>query len=453
MATESQRRQRGADASPADFGKTGTVRDPHRATVTIASLEINIYGATVTDDNCCGTDSFTNAHNDGRVTVCVTRASHHAICYWFEHGARRLAVAHGAPSSTPMVTRARVGTFKPNPRYAATATTSTPSPIPRTVHQALQDPNWTKAMQSEFNALIANNTWELVPRPPRAHIVSGKWIFLHKFKEDGSFDRYKARWVVRVFTQRAGVDYGETYCPVVKPATVRTVLHLAAQRGWPVHQLDVNNAFFHGVLDEQVYACQPAGFTTNPDLVCRLSKSLYGLKQAPRAWYMCLASFLGSMGFRLTRSDSSLFVLCQGKESVYLLLYVDDIVLTASSNDILRHVIRTIHNEFVLKDMGPLHFFLGIQVTRRLDGFHLHQQQYAQDLLDRAGMADCRPSNTPVDTSGKVSENDGTPLSTADASDYCNIVGALKYLTMTRPDLQYAVQQACLHMHALTTTH
>jgi histone deacetylase 1/2 len=338
-----------------------------------------------------------------------------------------------------MVTRARVGTFKPNPRYAATATTSTLSPIPRTVHQALKDPNWTKAMQLEFDALIANHTWELVPRPPRAHVISGKWIFRHKFKEDGSFDRYKARWVVRGFTQRAGVDYGEAYCPVVKPATVRTVLHLAAQRGWPVHQLDVNNAFLHGVLDEQVYARQPAGFNTNPDLVCRLSKSLYGLKQAPRAWYMRLASFLGSMGFRPTRSDSSLFVLRQGKESVYLLLYVDDIVLTASSKDILHHVIRTIHNEFALKDMGPLHFFLSIQVTRRPDGFHLHQQQYALDLLDRAGMADCRPSDTPVDTSGKVSGNDGTALSTADASDYRSIVGALQYLTMTRPDLQYAV--------------
>ena len=96
-----------------------------------------------------------------------------------------------------MITRARVGTFKPNPRYAGAATTADISPIPRTVNQALKDPNWNKAMQSEFDALLANNTWELVPRPHGAHIVSGKWIFRHKFKEDGSFDRYKARWVVR----------------------------------------------------------------------------------------------------------------------------------------------------------------------------------------------------------------------------------------------------------------
>jgi len=129
-----------------------------------------------------------------------------------------------------MITRARVGTFKPNPRYAGAATTADISPIPHTVNQALKDENWRKAMQSEFDALLANDTWELVPRPHGAHVVSSKWIFRHKFKKDGSFDRYKARWVVRGFTQRAGVDYGETYCPVVKPATVRTVLSLAAQR-------------------------------------------------------------------------------------------------------------------------------------------------------------------------------------------------------------------------------
>ena len=265
-------------------------------------------------------------------------------------------------------------------------------------------------MQSEFDALLANKTWELVQRPPGAHVVSGKWIFRHKFREDGSFDRYKARWVVCGFTQHAGVDYGETYCPVVKPATVRTVLTLAAQRRWPVHQLDVNNAFLDGVLDEQVYARQPAGFVDSsaPTSVCRLSKSLYGLKQAPRAWYMRLATFLGTMGFKPTQSDSSLFVLRSGKESVYLLLYVDDIVLTASSNDILRRVISTINGEFALKDMGPVHYFLGIQVQRNDDGFFLQQQQYAIDLLERAGMTECRPCDTPIDTNGKLSSDSGS---------------------------------------------
>ena len=187
--------------------------------------------------------------------------------------------------------------------------------------------------------------------------------------------------------------------------------------------------------------------------MCRLSKSLYGLKQAPRAWYMRLATFLGSMGFRPTRSDSSLFILRQRKETVYLLLYVDDIVLTASSSELLRWVVNTINAEFKLKDMGPVHYFLGIQVQRNDRGFFLQQQQYALDLLDRAGMRDCRPCDTPIDTAGKLSSEAGSPLNTSDASDYRSLVGALQYLTMTRPDLQYAVQQACLHMHAPTTAH
>ena len=146
-------------------------------------------------------------------------------------------------------------------------------------------------------------------------------------------------------------------------------------------------------------------------------------------------------------------MLRQGKESVYLLLYIDDIVLMSSSSDTLRRVTHDINAEFKLKDMGPVHYFLSIQVTRRSDGFLLQQQQYAMDLLERAGMADCRPSDTPIDTAGKLSGAAGSPLSSADASDYRSMVGALQYLTMTRPDLKYAVQQACLHMHSPSTAH
>jgi hypothetical protein len=158
-------------------------------------------------------------------------------------------------------------------------------------------------------------------------------------------------------------------------------------------------------------------------------------------------------GLQADALDSSLFVLRCGRDSVYLLLYVEDIVLTGSSTTILQQVVSTINVEFKIKDMGAVHFFLGIQVQPRQDGFFLQQQQYAIDLLERAGMSDCRPYDTPVDTNAKLSTTAGTPLSTTDASDYRSLVGALQYLTMTRPDLQYAVQQACLHMHNPTTAH
>jgi hypothetical protein len=308
-------------------------------------------------------------------------------------------------------------------------------------------------MQDEYKALMSNRTWELVPRPPGANIVTGKWLFRHKFKADGTLDRYKARWVVRGFTQRPGVDFSETFSPVVKSATVRAVLAIAASRNWPVNQMDVNNAFLQGQLRERVYCQQPVGFVddTRPDHVCLLDKSLYGLKQAPRAWYERFATHLRSLGFVAGKSDTSLFVLRRGHDTAYLLLYVDDVVLTASSAPLLRAIIDQLLAEFSMKDLGPLHYFLGIRVVRNSSGFFLSQHTYAEDLLDRANMLDCRPVSTPVDTRAKLSADAGDPV--ADASEYRSIVGGLQYLTMTRPDLSYAVQQACLHMHAPRAHH
>jgi histone deacetylase 1/2 len=195
-------------------------------------------------------------------------------------------------------------------------------------------------MEEEYTTLLANQTWDLVPRPPGSNIVTGKWIWTHKRRADGSLERYKARWVFRGFTQRPGIDYAETFSPVVKPATVCTVLSLALERSWPVHQLDVKNAFLHGTLTETVYYSQPTGFvdSSRPDFICRLNKSLYGLKQAPRAWYSRFATSLQTLGFT-EGSNTSLFIYHYGGEIAYLLLYVDDIVLTASSESLLHRII------------------------------------------------------------------------------------------------------------------
>ncbi|KAK1664395.1 hypothetical protein QYE76_052554 [Lolium multiflorum] len=222
-----------------------------------------------------------------------------------------------------------------------------PSPLPASARAALRDPQWFAAMHDEFDALQRNQTWTLVPRPPHANIITGKWVFKHKFHPDGTLDRHKARWVVRGFRQRAGVDFTDTFAPVVKPGTIRTVLQLAVSRAWPVHQMDVSNAFLHGHLEEQ----------------------------APRAWYQRIATFLHQLGFRSTRSDASPFVYNNGATTAYLLLYVDDIILTASSTDLLRQLTARLRAEFALKDLGPLHYFLGIEVVRRTDGFFLHQRK------------------------------------------------------------------------------
>ena len=232
----------------------------------------------------------------------------------------------------------------------------------------------------------------------------------------------------------------------MKPATIRMVLSIALSRQWSVHQLDVKNAFLHCTLSETVYCSQPSGFvdTARPDYVCRLHKSLYGLKQAPHAWYNCFATHLQSLGFLEAKSDTSLFVYRHGSHTAYLLLYVDDIILTASSDDLLCRIIASMQASFPMKDMGPLQHFLGIAVTRSPAEMLLSQRQYIIDILDRAGMTDCKPCNTPVDTQAKLS-SDGEPIK--DPTLYRSLVGALQYLTFTRPDITYAVQQVCLHMH------
>jgi hypothetical protein len=238
------------------------------------------------------------------------------------------------------------------------------SSLPKTYKSALLDPKWAAAMQDEYNALLENNTWQLVPRPSNSNIVSGKWIFHQKFNSDGSLARYKACWVCRGYSQQHGIDYDVTFSPVVKSSTIRTVLSIVVSSSWPIHQLDVKNVCLHGSLDETVYCQQPLGFEdkNHPDHVCLLQKSLYGLKQAPRAWFQCFSSFIQIISFTPSLSDTSLFIYHHNNYIFYLLLYVDGIVLTASSQIFLDHIITLLCSEFSMIDLGLLHHFLNIAV-------------------------------------------------------------------------------------------
>ena len=198
---------------------------------------------------------------------------------------------------------------------------------------------------------------------------------------------------------------------------------------------------------------QPPGFvdSTRPKHVCHLKKSLYGLKQAPRAWFQWFTSFLSRISFATCKSDSSVFVFRQGSELAYLLLYVDDIVLTASSDALRCRIISLLSKEFAMSDLGPLSFFLGIAVKRSPSGLFLSQEQYAKDIVARANMSNCKSALTPVDAGSKISAGSGPPVS--DPPLYRSLAGALQYLTFTRPDISYAVQQICLFMHDPRETH
>ncbi|WVZ68266.1 LOW QUALITY PROTEIN: hypothetical protein U9M48_017225 [Paspalum notatum var. saurae] len=346
-----------------------------------------------------------------------------------------------------MLTRGHAAALRARPELhvaSSSPASTSASPIPANYCSALADTNWRAAMVDEYEALRANDTWRLVPRPSGANIVTGKWIFRHKFHADGSLACHK---VVRGFSQQHDIDYDETFSPVVKQATIRVVLSIAVSRDWPIHQLDVKNAFLHGHLDKTMYCQEPPGFVdpSTLDHVCLLQKSLYGLKQAPRTWYQRFATYIRRLGFVPAVSDTSLFVYKEGTGTACLLLYVDDIVLTASSSTLLQIIMGRLHSEFAMTNLGALHHFLGISVTRSSDGLFLSQRQYALDLLQRAGMAECHSTATPVDTRAKLSATDGSPV--ADPSEYRSLAGALQYLTLTRPDLAYAVQQVCLFMH------
>ncbi|GJV59700.1 ribonuclease H-like domain-containing protein [Tanacetum coccineum] len=291
----------------------------------------------------------------------------------------------------PMVTRFRVGTNRPTKHLNLHV--SSVSPLPKSYRDAFNDSNWQNAMRDEYTALIKNKTWTLVPRPPDTNIVRCMWLLRHKYLADGTLSRYKARLVANGSTQLEGVDVDDTFSPVVKPGTIRTVLSLATSRHWLIHQLDVKNAFLHGDLSETVYMYQPPGFwdSIHPDYTCLLQRSLYGLKQNPRAWFQRFASYITWVGFSHSRS---------------------------SFESLLQQIIISLHHEFAMTDLV--------------------------EILDRAHMVNCNPSRTPIDTESKLG-SDGDLVS--DPTLYQSIAGSLQYLTFTRPDNSYVVQQVCLHMH------
>ena len=217
-------------------------------------------------------------------------------------------------------------------------------------------------MDDELATLACNRTWVLVPPPSNHNIVGCKWVFRIKRNLDGSISRYKARFVAKGFHQRPRVDYHDTFSPIVKPTTIRVVLSIALSNSWPISQLDVNNAFLHGNLTEDVYMAQPPRYVdqNNPNNVCRLQKALYGLKQAPRAWYTELKTFLFNFGFVNSKSNTSLFIYQCWSVTIYFLVYVDDLLVTGNCSQSIWKFVDALAHHFSLKDLGHLSYFLGV---------------------------------------------------------------------------------------------
>jgi histone deacetylase 1/2 len=364
-----------------------------------------------------------------------------------------------SPPKTPtlpthsMTTRAKNNIHKPITKLNLHTRLSTSSDLePTTVTKALLDPRWRQAMSAECDALVRNGTWELVPPDSSQNIVGCKWIFRIKRNTDGSIDRFKARLVAKGFHQRPGVDYLDTFSPVVKPTTVRVVLSLAVSRGWTLRQLDINNAFLQGHLSETVHMQQPQGFVDqdHPSYVCKLRKAIYGLKQAPRAWYHELRTFLLHSGFKNSHTDTSLFVLNTAGKKMYILVYVDGLIITGDHTTMIDSFVVVLAHRFSIKDLGQLSCFLGVEVVHNQHGILLSQRRYILDILARTHMADAKPVFTPIPTSPPLLKS-GTAL--PDPSEYRTIVGSLQYLLITRPDLAFAVNKLSQYMHTPTTDH
>jgi hypothetical protein len=228
-------------------------------------------------------------------------------------------------------------------------------------------------MAEELAALERAGTWDLVPLPSHVRPITYKWVYKVKTRSDGSLERYKARLVARGFQQEHGRDYDETFAPVAHMPTVRTLLAVASVRGWSISQLDVKNAFLNGELHEEVYMKPPPGYYVPEGMVCRLRRSLYGLKQAPRAWFQRFASVVTAADFSASAHDPALFVHTSSRGRTLLLLYVDDMIITGDDHEYIAFVKARLSEQFLMTDLGPLRYFLGIEISSTHEGFYLSQ--------------------------------------------------------------------------------
>ncbi|PKU62931.1 Retrovirus-related Pol polyprotein from transposon TNT 1-94 [Dendrobium catenatum] len=346
-----------------------------------------------------------------------------------------------------MQTRLRSGISKPKLIFdLSTVTSSSKEHIPKSVKEAFQHDHWKQAMLQEFNALQKQCTWSLVPIPPGTTVLGSKWIFTTKLDPNGKVSRYKARLVAQGCSQEFGINYKETFSPVAKMVTIRMLLTVALNSNWPVTQLDVSNAFLHGELQDEVYMKQPRGFedSLHPRHVCKLHKSIYGLKQSPRQWFQKFTNFLMTLGFTFSKADPSLLMFNKDNIHLFILIYVDDILITGNNSGKITETLQCLQTEFNLKQLGNVSLYLGIQVIKTNSGYFLHQSHYAYDLLCTAGFSDCKPSPTPSVTKLPVNL-DETPY--ADPQQFRKLAGSLQYLSITRPDIAFATNAICQHMH------
>jgi len=319
--------------------------------------------------------------------------------------------------------------------------------------EAVQEEKWQIAMNEEIGAIERNNTWELTDLPKGARPIGVKWVYKKKTNAEGEVERYKARLVVKGYKQKEGIDYDEVFAPVTRMETIRLLISLAAQHRWTILQMDVKSAFLNGVLEEEVYVEQPLGYMRRGEekKVLRLKKALYGLKQAPRAWNERIDTYFKKNGYEQCPYEHALYIKKKGEDVMFIALYVDDLIFTGNNAELIEAFKEVMKKEFEMTDLGLMKYFLGLEVIQGKDGIFVSQERYVEDVLKKFKMTSCNPVSTPMEPSTKLSKYaDGDRV---DASKYRSLIGSLRYLTNTIPDLMLSVGIASRYMEEPRYTH
>nr|GFA88152.1 retrovirus-related Pol polyprotein from transposon TNT 1-94 [Tanacetum cinerariifolium] len=288
-------------------------------------------------------------------------------------------------------------------------------------------------LEAQFDRL---DVWELVDRPLCTNVINLKRLWKNKRDEENTVIRNKSRLVAKGYAHKEGVDFEESFAPVASLEAVRLFIAYAAHKSFTIYQMDVKTAFLYGPLKEEVYVNQPDGFVDpyHPDKVYRLKKALYGLKQDPRAWYDELSKFLQSKGFTKGSIDPTLFITKHRGDILLVQIYVDDIVFGSTNPNLFKRFEKLMHSKFEMS-MGELKFFLGIQIHQPPRRIFINQAKYAQEILVKHGMTSCDGIGTPMATKHLDADLSGTLV---DQTKYRSKVGALMYITASRPDIMHA---------------
>nr|GEZ85369.1 hypothetical protein [Tanacetum cinerariifolium] len=344
-----------------------------------------------------------------------------------------LEQVHGNPSKS-VQTRRQLTTDPEMCMFALTVSTVEP----KNIKGAMDDFAWIEAMQEELHRFDRLQVWELVDKPFGKTVIRLKWLWKNKKDEDQTVICNKARLVAKRYAQEEGIDFKESFAPVVRLKAVRIFVAYAAHKSFPIYQMDVKTAFLNGPLKEEVYVAQPDEFVypDHPEKVYRLRKAIYGLKQALRAWYDELSKFLTSKCFTKGTIDPTLFTIRYREDILLVQIYVDDIIFGSTNPKYSKRFEKLMHNRFEMSLMGEIKFFLGLQIHQCPRGIFINQAKYVLEILHKHGMEKGQSIGTPMATRPKLDADlSGNPI---DQTNYHSKIGSLVYLTSSRPDIVQA---------------